>query len=203
MPTPTLFRKLGLYVDEAFLDPSLCQRLRQNLQVSRSAAGRITVEGDKTAVDETIRRVDRVGLEGAPEEEVRKRLLDRMPALAEHFQVDLGGCQGPEFLRYRVGSFYKGHVDNGASHPVSAGRRVSAVVFLNRQSKEPQEQAFGGGSLVFYGLMKGEQFQKIGLPVDATEGLLVAFPSEVFHEVQPVTHGERMTVVNWFTAKDL
>jgi SM-20-related protein len=40
------------------------------------------------------------------------------------------------------------------------------------------------------------------LPLAARQGLLVAFPSTVSHEVQPVTHGERLTVVNWFTANE-
>jgi SM-20-related protein len=29
-------------------------------------------------------------------------------------------------------------------------------------------------------------------------GLLVAFRSDTVHEVLPVTHGERFTVVSWF-----
>src|SRR5208283_3367872 len=133
---------------------------------------------------------------------VRQRLLDLMPALGAHFQVDLSGCQGPEFLRYRVGSFYKMHHDGGPSHSVAAGRRVSTVLFLNGQSKEPAEVSFGGRALVFYGLMQGEQWKNIGLPLEARAGLLIAFRSSVFHEVQPVTHGERLTVVSWFTSKD-
>jgi SM-20-related protein len=50
--------------------------------------------------------------------------------------------------------------------------------------------------------MQGEQWKNIGLPLDARAGLLIAFRSEVFHEVQPVTHGQRLSVVGWFTGKD-
>ena len=202
MPGASFFRKLGLFVAEDFLDPAQCALLRQELQTTQSAAATILGDGTKPVVDEGVRKVSRAGLTGQLEEELRKRLLDLMPALGVYFQVALTGCQGPEFLRYRVGSFYQMHHDGGPSHTVAAGRRVSVVLFLNRPSKELAQDAYGGGSLVFYGLMQGEQWKNIGLPLEAREGLLVAFRSSVFHEVQPVTHGERLTVVSWFTSKD-
>jgi len=202
VPGASFFRKLGLYVAEDFLDPSQCARLCQELMTTQSAAATILGDGTKPVVDEGVRKVARAGLTGPPEEELRKRLLDLMPALGAQFQEALTGCQGPEFLRYRVGSFYKVHHDGGPAHSVAAGRRVSVIIFLNHQSKELAEGAYGGGSLVFYGLLRGEEWQNVGLPLDARQGMLVAFRSGILHEVQPVTHGERLTVVSWFTSNE-
>ena len=55
-----------------------------------------------------------------------------------------------------------------------------------------------GGSLTFYGLMKAPGMEKAGMPLAPEAGLLVAFRSDIMHEVNPVTRGERYTLVSWF-----
>ena len=84
------------------------------------------------------------------------------------------------------------------AHEAIHGRRVSVVIFLNRQSQEPAEDTYGEGNLTFYGLLEGPQWEKCAFPLNAEPGLLIAFPSDVWHEVKPVSHGRRMTVVTWF-----
>jgi SM-20-related protein len=34
--------------------------------------------------------------------------------------------------------------------------------------------------------------------VQGETGALIAFPSEMLHEVTPITRGERFTIVSWF-----
>src|SRR5205085_9991991 len=80
---------------------------------------------------------------------------------------------------------------NETSSPVR--RRVSIVIFLNAGDYE-------GGALTFYGLVDDPSWKTFGFALEATPGLLVAFPSHVRHEVTPVTAGDRYTVVDWFTA---
>jgi predicted 2-oxoglutarate/Fe(II)-dependent dioxygenase YbiX len=71
---------------------------------------------------------------------------------------------------------------------------------VNGQSKQPAQDVYGGGSLVFYGLLDGSQWEKVGFPLEGEPGLLIAFRSDLLHEVQQVTFGHRYTVVSWFTS---
>lgn len=167
----------------------------------KSEAATIFEETKEDVLAETVRKVSSVDVERSLEAQTRDRLLAVMPALQSHFKVSLDECQGPEFLKYGVGSFYLPHKDgNPSGHAKVAKRRISAVIFLNAQSKEPTTGAHCGGSLTFYGLMDGAEWGKMGFPLEAETGLLVAFQSDVVHEVQPVTFGERFSVVSWFTS---
>ena len=74
-----------------------------------------------------------------------------------------------------------------------ASRRVSVSVFLNRQSEVSEGDAYGGGSLVFSDWRLKEKLELAG-----EAGTLVAFRSETTHEVIPVTHGERYSIVSWY-----
>jgi predicted 2-oxoglutarate/Fe(II)-dependent dioxygenase YbiX len=38
-----------------------------------------------------------------------------------------------------------------------------------------------------------------GFPLQPEEGLLIAFPSRMMHEVQPVTRGKRYSIVTWYS----
>jgi len=106
-----------------------------------------------------------------------------------------------QFLQYLPGDFYCAHRD-GTFAPDAPDyfrrRRVSVVIFLNGPSDEPRPNCYGGGRLTFYGLIKEPRFELCGLPLDAQPGMLVAFPADVLHEVRPVLHGERQTIVTWF-----
>ena len=80
-------------------------------------------------------------------------------------------------------------------------RQVSVVLFLNSESEIPNPDAYAGGSLTLYGLLQEPLWEKYGFSLKGETGLLVAFRSDVFHEVIPVTEGERFTVVSWFFSR--
>jgi len=203
MPNANFFRSLGLFAQENFLEPDFCAQLREQISVGKSEAATIVEEKTEAVLAESVRKVSSVDVERSLEAQTRDRLLAVMPALQNHFKVSLDKCQGPEFLKYGVGSFYLPHKDgNPSGHAKVASRRVSAVIFLNAQSKEPVAGAHCGGSLTFYGLMDGPDWGKMGFPLEAETGLLIAFRSDVVHEVQPVTFGERFSIVSWFTSKE-
>src|SRR5262249_46965078 len=129
---------------------------------------------------------------------VHTRLLKLLPTMAEHFKVPLSGCQTPQFLRYRVGDYFKAHADRETKGPdYVTRRRVSMVIFLNGESAEPKLDAFGGGRLTFFGLIDGSRADSLGFPLVGERGLLVAFRADLVHSVAPVTHGERYTIVSW------
>ena len=58
------------------------------------------------------------------------------------------------------------------------------VIFLSAPG------TFGGGSLVLHA--------DPAVTLAPAPGTLVAFPSETTHEVLPITHGERLSVVSWY-----
>lgn len=124
-------------------------------------------------------------------------LAEVQPILASHFGVALERHEPPQFLRYGEGDYFVAHQDGNSPliRDESSGRRISVVVFVNACSVEPSAVTYGGGSLVLHGRYPDLNGR---FPVTAEVGSLVAFRSETTHEVIPVTHGERYTVVSWF-----
>jgi SM-20-related protein len=202
MPNANFFTRFGLFVNEGFLDPELCSRIRSEM---RSTPGKpATVAEDKdldNAVDESARKTKSAEVSAPTLSYVKERMLALRPMLEKHFNVTLSGCQEPQFLVYREGDFFRRHADNSAEPDAPEfvkERQVSAVVFLNSEAENSGENSYRGGSLTFYGLMDEPQGKSIGFPLVGEAGLLVAFSPELVHEVTPVTHGERYTVVTWF-----
>jgi predicted 2-oxoglutarate/Fe(II)-dependent dioxygenase YbiX len=171
-----------------------------------AATKKAVVIGDGTkegVVDEEWRKVLCAEVDETTGALIKAKLFAIMPKLEKHFDVTLTGCDGPVFLRYGEGAFYKPHRDaSDDSPPGIRKRKVSGIVFLNAQSREALPSCYGGGALTFYGLMEGPQWEKCGFSLDAEPGLFIAFQPETMHEVQPVTFGQRFTVVNWFTTDD-
>ena len=132
-------------------------------------------------------------------EVIETRLRAILPLVAEHFAVPLHGLQEPEFLLYRRGDFFRPHQDNSIDrrYGIDLRRRaVSAVLFLNAQSRLPEPDAYCGGELRLY---TPRDPARPYIPIGGNPGRLVAFRSATIHEVRPVTHGERYTVAAWFT----
>jgi SM-20-related protein len=120
-------------------------------------------------------------------------------ALERHFAVALAGCEEPQFLRYHEGDFFVPHQDGNTPliHDDSRFRKISAVLFLSASSTAPAPDTYGGGELVLHGPYSGPTLR---VPVNAPPGTLVTFRAETTHEVTPVTHGERFTIVSWYRA---
>lgn len=166
--------------------------------------GYLIKEGGIDAFDERIRKVESSNLPKEIRSPLKARLRGLIPELQQFFQVQLADCESPQFLIYSPGSFFKAHSDGGKKghNHFAQLRRISIVVFLNSESEEPAEETFGGGRLTFHGLLKGPYWEHCAFPLTAQTGLLVAFPSEIVHEVTPVTHGCRFSLVTWLHAPD-
>ena len=201
MPSHPFFRSAGLFVKTDFLDPRECAHIRAQMREAASRKALIFKKnGDEGALDESWRKVLCVSVEKPLANLVKTRLLEVKPSLEEHFRVPLTDCQGPNFLRYDENAFYKLHRDADSEAPPDiVHRKVSAVIFLNANSKEPSSDGYAGGALTFYGLLPGPQWEKCAFSFEAPAGLLIAFPSNIAHEVQPVTSGQRFTIACWFT----
>ncbi|MCA1632590.1 MAG: 2OG-Fe(II) oxygenase [Acidobacteria bacterium] len=191
--------RFDLYMVESFFDAETCREFINEMR--RSPVGPATVygRGQSGSVDERVRKAARLAPSTETVERVRRRLLECRGEVGEHFGVSLSVCEEPQFLRYRVGDFFVAHQDGNTGMLRSdreQSRRVSVVIFLNRQSEAPEAETYGGGSLVFSDWRAGPGRGEFRLSGEA--GTLVTFRSETTHEVLPVTHGERYSIVSWY-----
>lgn len=215
-------QRFGLILVEDFLDRATCAAMRARVRANAHIAATVT-RGANIEVDETTRRTKRALVDETTETQIKQRFLDLMPRLAAHFKCELTNCTAPQFLIYRQGDFFEPHTDASTRDDARAdvrARRISAVLFLNdardlSDTKETSDtndtasvsaslndDSFVGGALTFYSLLgTDERLRAIGFPVQARAGMFIAFPSDVFHEVTPVTQGERFTVVTWYNGK--
>ena len=199
------FRQLGLYIQEGFLDEQLCAQIRSEMAQASHSPGTVSTvrEGRviEDVVKETTRKVKRRNVSNATQKAISSRIEQLQPTLAKHFGSPLSEFQPPSFLEYDKGHFFVRHTDTGT--PQYSGsfvyeRKVSMSVFLNAESDEPLEDTYSGGSLFFYGLWDDPALKEAGFPLRGEVGLLVAFPSNMSHEVKPVLRGIRRTIVTWF-----
>jgi predicted 2-oxoglutarate/Fe(II)-dependent dioxygenase YbiX len=193
MPAADFFAALGFFVRRGFLDAETCARLRDEVRAAPSSPATVRADARSYDVDRSTRSTDWAEIAPSSVEDIEQKLAAAMPDVARQYGVPLTGIQPLQFLVYRQGDFFQRHRDRGdADAPeFSRSRRVAAVVFLNDE--------YRGGHLTLYGLFDQPKGDDLGFPLEAEEGLLVTFPSDVTHEVRPIEAGERYTVVTWFT----
>ncbi|HEX8255690.1 MAG TPA: 2OG-Fe(II) oxygenase [Thermoanaerobaculia bacterium] len=184
-----------LVLDE-FLDEPRRVALLAALRHADSAAA-VVYGGRAAGVDRRVRSAQALDVDHALRDSVMTLLDAARARIAAHFDVALARAEEPQFLRYEPGDFFVAHQDGntGLVRTESEQRRISAVIFLNEQSSEPAEGSYGGGELVLHG--RYPDFDK-RYPLPARPGSLVAFRSETTHEVTPVAHGYRYTIVSWY-----
>ncbi|HEX7296463.1 MAG TPA: 2OG-Fe(II) oxygenase [Pyrinomonadaceae bacterium] len=187
-----------LLIEPNFLSESICQNIIG--EANNDASVRATVYGrtDSGSVDERVRKTSRLSVSREMVQLVINRLLEYKPSVEQHFQVPLRDCEEPQFLRYDVGDFFVAHQDGNTGLirlASDADRRISIVIFLNPQNDEPSAQGYSGGSLKFSDYRKAA-VDAFSMPVET--GLLVAFRSELTHEVTPVTRGIRYSIASWY-----
>jgi predicted 2-oxoglutarate/Fe(II)-dependent dioxygenase YbiX len=199
MPTPDLFVKLGLFVRQGFLDAPRCATICAEMVAAPSSPAKVVKHGER-AVESTVRRTLDVAVSASTRASIEGALDALVPALDAHYGGPLARAEDIHFLRYRPGDFFAAHhdsTDDPAVAPEIQSRRVSIVLFLNDCATDPRADQFSGGALRLFGLVKAPAFASLGLPLSAETGMLVAFPSDLLHDVAPVTTGERFSVVSW------
>lgn len=185
----------NLFTVQQFLEPGVCREIVAEMSAAQGDAA--TVYGRTTlgAVEQNIRKTLRIRPSVATVESIVSRLLVLKEQVEEHFAVALSECEDPQFLRYREGDFFVAHQDGNTGMTLldTERRLVSTVLFLSRESDSPETGAHCGGSLLFTNLRTFEKVRVVGEP-----GMLVAFRAETTHEITPVTHGERYSIVSWY-----
>jgi predicted 2-oxoglutarate/Fe(II)-dependent dioxygenase YbiX len=113
------------------------------------------------------------------------------------YGFEINDSEIPQLLRYGVDGHYKPHYDGVSLWKAPNGdviwrksteRDLSTVLFLNDD--------FEGGYFTF---------PEFRVKIKPEPGLLVCFPSNqnYLHGVEPVTKGERFSIVNWMTVKGI
>jgi SM-20-related protein len=199
MITPEAAAQFNLYLVKGFFDVPMCEEIIAELVRSPVAPATTYGRSESGYIDETVRRTTRVKPSTETVELVKRQLSDRRQEIAAHFGIDLSNVEDPQFLRYRVGDFFVAHQDGNTGLlrlDREQSRKVSVIIFLNRQSETQEAGAYGGGSLVISEWRPGRTSGELRL--SAETGTLLAFPSDTTHEVIPVTRGERYSIVSWY-----
>jgi SM-20-related protein len=180
-----------------FLDHAACEALRAELRQAAGSAAALLGRDGPGEVRPQVRRATRLAVPSGTSARLTTLLMARKEALERRFGLALSSCEEPQFLRYEAGDFFVAHQDGNTPlvHDDSRFRKISAVIFLGAQSEMPSRGTYGGGSLVLHGPYSGPELR---VPLAPPPGTLVAFRAETTHEVTPVTHGERFTIVSWF-----
>jgi SM-20-related protein len=200
MTKSDFYSSLGLFVEKNFFDTKLCERIRREMNTARGDPAGV-IKMDKVLYDEKVRKTKQQNVSQDTLTFVKKRMSERKPLLESHFGKVLRGYQDPVFLYYRKGDFFLPHYDKGIKpeNPKEVrDREVSVVVFLNSEAENTDENSYWGGSLRLYGLRDDPLFKSHGFQIIGKTGMLLAFRSDILHEVTPVKEGERYTVVSWF-----
>ena len=201
MPDVSFFNNFGLLGVPGFLSVEDCRALRDEIARASISQATIREEGSEYGVDEDKRKTRWAEVSPEASGLVVDHMTRLLPQVSERLGVEVSAVQNPQFLVYREGDFFRRHRDSNpdpAAAKFARERQVSAVVFLNGESSEPAAESYAGGALTLYGLMEDADGGSIGLPVTGETGSLIAFPSDMLHEVTPVSRGERYTAVSWF-----
>jgi len=203
MPSTGFFVHLGFFVRRGFLDVEGCEHLMAEASAAPSEPCLLVRHGVDHILDERTRSAHSAFVSKATRHRMKQRFLDVTPEVEAHFGTPLAGSETPGFLIYNTGAFFTAHRDTGPDDPAEIRRRrVSAILFLNGPSIEGSAEGYGGGTLRFHRLLDGAHWEGCPLALEPEAGMLVAFRSDVMHEVMPVTSGRRFTIVTWFLGKE-
>ncbi|MFL5780044.1 MAG: 2OG-Fe(II) oxygenase [Thermoleophilaceae bacterium] len=186
---------------EAALDAATLERIRGEMRAADGVPARVTGAGADSgpAAAPSVRRATRVAVSDSSRAAVRRMLEEQRPRMETRFGRPLNSCEEPQFLRYGPGDHFVAHQDGNTPliRDDSRFRKVSVVIFLSEQSEHPAPYVYCGGSLVLHGPFPSEKRMSLA----PAAGTLVAFPSETTHEVAPIIHGERLSIVSWYRAE--
>jgi PKHD-type hydroxylase len=140
-------------------------------------------------IDTDIRNTEIAWIEPNPKSEWLYERIKQFVARINHdkYQFDLYTIQALQYGKYKPGGHYTWHVDSGRN--INVHRKLSFILGLS----EPD--SYEGGELLLN--LSGNADNSHELKI--RRGDLIAFPSYIPHKVNPVTSGERLTLVTWAT----
>jgi len=168
--------------------------------MDRGIAVPAEVLGSEVVLDDGARRASDIDVDPSTLTVVELKLESVRAAIASYHGLPITEREGPSFLRYGPGGFYRRHCDQAleAAWPDASRRQVSLVIFLNSSRSVPEPDEFSGGELVMF--PEDSPVFPAGEPIEIVpqEGSLIAFRAATAHEVRPVSAGVRDVIVDWF-----
>lgn len=165
-----------------------CDKIRQVGELCEFSKARIgSFDGDDE--DEVVRKTDIVWID--PSED-NKWIFEKMNLIIakinfDKYQMDLERFDGFQYSKYVDGGHYEWHIDTMSNPPDGLYRKLSVSLMLS----DPEE--YEGGELMLS--IHGNEAKAV--KVKPQKGDMVIFYSHVPHRVNPVTEGERLTLVTW------
>jgi len=201
MADAEFFCKFGFYINRNFINSNEIDIIRSEVLTSEHERATVRKKGKDYVVDEDRRKTYWSFVSSQTLSNISDKLTKLIPEIKTHFQIELENIQTPQFLIYNEGDFFDLHTDTTSDKEAADNvkkRTISSIIFLNSESNNDSPDTFSGGSLTFYDLLKGPANKSIGFPLKAEEGLLIAFRSNIKHEVTKITRGRRFTIVSWY-----
>ncbi len=186
----------NLFLARNFFDAQTCEWILTEMRSAQSSPATVYSDAATGSINDRVRKTTRIAPSPEMEAFIKRRLLEGKQAIEEYFQVSLSECEDPQFLRYGVGDFFVAHQDGNTGllrFDRERIRRISVVIFLSNQSDVPDSGDYCGGSLILYA-SGGDR----NIHLRGEVGTMIAFRPETTHEVIPVTHGERYSIVCWY-----
>lgn len=186
---------IDLHVVNNFFDVNTCRHLIDEIRRAEHSSALTYGKRDSGVIDERTRKVKRATLDSELVDQVTAHLREHLTSLREYFGIPVSTIEEPQFLWYGPGDFFVAHQDGNTKLIQLESdrlRRISLSIFLNAQSNEGSPDGYSGGSLLFTDRTTGGCREMTG-----ETGKLVAFRSEVTHEVTPVKSGDRFAIVTW------
>ena len=185
---------MRIFITERAMDEATCRRVRSAMDAGVPEPTEVLEEG--MAVREDARQASHIEVPQAILDLVEGCLDAQRDAIGAFFRRRIRSREGVSLLRYEPGGFYGPHVDRAvvSTWPEAAERAVTVVLFLDSSRDRAPDGAFSGGLLRLFPVGPGA----VPVEIAAVQGTLVAFPSDMVHEVTPVMSGRRDTAVDWF-----
>lgn len=136
-----------------------------------------------------VRETDIVWIEPVEETAWLYQKLDAQVARINYdkFQMELAGWDGFQYSHYKPDGHYDWHVDVVLAPKDGLYRKLSVVVML----ADPDE--YEGGDFMLCECGDNDKAIRIRL----NKGDMLVFYSHIAHKVEPVTSGDRFTLVTW------
>src|SRR4051794_39291696 len=105
MPSSTILRRLGVFVEPGFLEPAACSSIHTNVRAAPTFTARVRHETDgfATSMVDDSRRTKIAVPASWVQSSIEERLAGLQPTLEAHFHMRLTGFETPQFLVYKTG----------------------------------------------------------------------------------------------------
>jgi len=196
LPITTL-KKFGLYIDEHFVSKEACIELCNEMELSNKQAGNVFSEENKSEYKDTaLRKTQTCELSNESQQFIANKILNIKPALESFFNEQYATAwEEPKFLEYKKGDYFLPHTDE------QAHRKLNISIYLNSQTVEPSNTNYTGGELKIYNLIQSPNWKNRGFSIPGIQGMLIAYPANLVHEVTAVETGYRYAIVSRFLDK--